>query len=188
MAHYFDKEQDSEFVLKEFECVVNGKRYTFYTAPGVFSAKKLDFGTKTLVNNMQVKGRVLDLGCGIGVVGRVASEKATEVVMTDVNKRACKLAKMNCRKAKVLCGNMYEKIHGKFDVILFNPPQTAGKKICFEMISKAKDYLVDGGNLQVVARHNKGGKTIMLFMKEEYGNVDTLVRSGGYRIYLSKNI
>ncbi len=185
MAHYFDKEQDSGFVLNEFECVVNGKYYTFYTAPGVFSAKKLDFGTKTLVNNMQVKGRVLDLGCGIGIVGRIASEKADEVVMTDVNKRACKLAKMNCKKGKVLCGDMYEKINGKFDVILFNPPQTAGKKICFEMISKAKDYLVKGGSLQVVARHNKGGKTFMLFMEKEFGNIDTLVKSGGYRVYIS---
>tara|TARA_Y100000310_G_C20577600_1_gene761230 strand:+ start:327 stop:893 length:567 start_codon:yes stop_codon:yes gene_type:complete len=186
MVHYYDKKQDSKFELKEFDCVINKKNYTFYSAPGVFSAKKLDFGTKVLVENMQVKGRVLDLGCGIGVVGRIAFEEADEVVMTDVNKRACKLAKMNCRKCSVLCGDMYEKIIGKFDVILFNPPQTAGKKVCFEMISKAKEYLLKGGSLQVVARHNKGGKTFMLFMEKEFGNVDTLVKSGGYRVYISR--
>tara|TARA_Y100000310_G_C20683607_1_gene817601 strand:+ start:1711 stop:2280 length:570 start_codon:yes stop_codon:yes gene_type:complete len=189
MAHYYSPEQDSEFVLKQFDCIINKKEYTFYSAPGVFSGKKLDFGTKVLAQNMKVeKGqRVLDLGCGVGVIARIAFEKGAKVVMTDVNRRAVKLAKMNCRRCKVVCGDMYEKVSGKFDVILLNPPQTAGKKVCLKMIEDAKEHLVKGGSLQVVARHNKGGKTLMLFMEKVYGNIDTLVKSGGYRVYLSEN-
>ena len=186
--HYFSEEQDSEFELKEFETVLNGKEYKFFTASGVFSKKRLDFGTKVLVENMQVHGRVLDLGCGLGVVGSIAAETATEVVMTDINKRAVKLAKMNTKRMKnvtVVQGDQYENVSGKFDVILLNPPQTAGKKVCWAMMADAKKYLVEGGSLQVVARHNKGGKTISLYMLEEYGNMETLCRTGGYRVYKS---
>ena len=188
VEHYFSEEQDSEFELKEFETVLNGKEYKFFTASGVFSKKRLDFGTKVLVENMQVHGRVLDLGCGLGVVGSIAAETATEVVMTDINKRAVKLAKMNTKKlknVKVVQGDQYENVSGKFDVILLNPPQTAGKKVCWAMMADAKKYLVEGGSLQVVARNNKGGKTISLYMLEEYGNMETLCRTGGYRVYMS---
>jgi 16S rRNA G1207 methylase RsmC len=189
VQHYFSEEQDTLFELKEFETVLNGHEYKFYTASGVFSKKRLDFGTKVLVENMQVHGRVLDLGCGLGVVGYVAAETADEVVMTDINKRAVKLAKMNTKKlknVKVVQGDQYANVEGKFDVVLLNPPQTAGKKVCWAMIADAKKYLVKGGSLQVVARHNKGGKTISLYMKEEYGNMETLCRTGGYRVYKSK--
>ena len=187
-SHYFTEDQDSEFELREFETIIKGRRYKFFSAPGVFSKKKLDFGTMVLVNKMQVKGRVLDLGCGVGVVGKIAAETAKEVVMTDINKRAVMLAKMNLKglkNVKIVQGDMYEKVLGKFDVILLNPPQTAGKKVCMEMISKAKDYLIEGGSLQVVARHNKGGKTLSEFMEKEFGNMDTLVKQGGYRVYKS---
>ncbi len=186
--HYFSEEQDSEFELKEFTAVLNGHEYKFYTASGVFSKKKLDYGTKVLVENMQVKGRVLDLGCGLGVVGKVAAESAKEVVMTDINKRAVKLAKMNTKgmkNVKVIQGDQYAKVQGKFDVILLNPPQTAGKKVCLAMISDAKNFLVKGGSLQVVARHNKGGKTLSEYMQKDYGNMETLCRCGGYRVYKS---
>jgi 16S rRNA G1207 methylase RsmC len=96
---------------------------------------------------------------------------------------------MNTKKLKnveVRNGNMYDAINEKFDVILLNPPQTAGKDVCFEMIEKAKHYLVKNGSLQIVARHNKGGKTLMQKMKEVFNNVETLAKKSGYRVYISR--
>ena len=141
---------------------------------------------------MQVgpKETVLDLGCGIGIIGYVAAQKTkNDVVFTDINKRAVKLAKMNTKKLKnaiVVQGDKYEAVKGmKFDVILLNPPQTAGKKACLEMIEDAKKYLNDNGSLQIVARHNKGGETLSKFMEKIYGNMETLAKKGGYRVYKS---
>jgi 16S rRNA (guanine1207-N2)-methyltransferase len=191
MSHYYSPKQDSPLNLSQFTVSLGVREYTFYSGSGVFSKKKIDFGTNILVKNMQIRStdRVLDLGCGIGIVGRVAADMTKgDVVLTDINSRAVKLAKMNTRRlknVKVVCGDMYEKVSGNFDVVLLNPPQTAGKKVCMEMMSKAKDYLTDKGSLQVVARHNKGGKTLSLFMLEVYGNMETLVRQGGYRVYKS---
>jgi 16S rRNA (guanine1207-N2)-methyltransferase len=192
MSHYYSKEQKSPLQLKQIEVVVDGRDYSFYSGSGVFSKNKLDFGTKVLGKYMQVgpKETVLDLGCGIGIIGYVAAQKTkNDVVFTDINKRAVKLAKMNTKKLKnaiVVQGDKYEAVKGmKFDVILLNPPQTAGKKVCLEMIEDAKKYLNDNGSLQIVARHNKGGETLSKFMEKIYGNMETLAKKGGYRVYKS---
>ncbi|MAG77795.1 16S rRNA methyltransferase [archaeon] len=190
MSHYFSEKQESELKLKKIKEILNNREYEFYTASGVFSKKKLDFGTKVLIKNMQIKNtdNVLDLGCGIGVVGKIAAQTAKKVILTDINKRAVKLAKLNTKNKKnitVLHGNMFEKIKEKFTVILLNPPQTAGKKICFQMIEDSKKHLEKNGSLQLVARHNKGGKTLSEYMEKVFGNLKTLVKQGGYRVYLS---
>ncbi|MEK6816316.1 MAG: methyltransferase [Nanoarchaeota archaeon] len=193
MSHYFSQTQESAFKLSTIKDTVRGVRLELSIAPGVFSAKRIDFGSKLLAEKMIIgtNDSVLDLGCGIGIVGIVAAHLTeNEVVLTDVNERACKLAEMNSRKIKnitVVCGYMYEKVkQRKFDVILLNPPQTAGKKICFEMIERAKDHLNPNGTLQIVARHNKGGETLSLKMKEVFGNAKDIAKSGGYRVYISQ--
>ena len=44
---------------------------TIYSLPGVFSAAELDTGTELLLSTIdnKIKGKVLDLGCGAGVIG-----------------------------------------------------------------------------------------------------------------------
>ena len=84
-------------------------------------------------------------------------------------------------------GISIEKINENFDIILLNPPQTAGKKLCFKLIEDAKSHLLQNGSLQLVARHNKGGKELSKKMLEVFGNVKDIAKSSGYRIYISKN-
>lgn len=190
--HYYSEKQSSKYLVSKFKDTLRGVEYEFFTAPGIFSFRKVDFGTRVLVENMKIGSNdsVLDLGCGIGIIGAVAARlTSSRVVLTDVNKRAVKVAKMNVKglsNASVVQGDKFENVKGKFNVILFNPPQTAGKDVCFSMIEESKDYLVSGGSLQLVARHNKGGKTLSLKMEEVFGNVDIIVKKGGYRVYVSE--
>jgi len=81
---------------------------------------------------------------------------------------------------------MFDPVEGKFDVILLNPPQTAGRKLCFRMIEESRKYLKKGGSLQLVARHNKGGRVLSEKMEEVFGNLETIARKGGYRVYVSR--
>ncbi|MDP3728173.1 MAG: methyltransferase [bacterium] len=192
MSHYYSAKQESPLQLKKIEAVLRGKRFSFFTGSGVFSKDKIDYGTAVLAEYMHVseKDRVLDLGCGIGIIGKIAATLTKkEVVLVDVNARAVELAKRNTKgidTVKVFVSDAYEKLHGeKFDVILFNPPQSAGKKLCLQMIADAKEHLNIGGNIQIVARHNKGGETFSKYMQEIYGNVETLCKKGGYRVYKS---
>ncbi len=192
MEHYFSKKQESPLNIKKIRQRIKGIGFEFYTSSGVFSKEKVDKGTLILAENMIIdkNSDVLDIGCGIGILGIVSAKLFNaEVVMSDVNERAVVLARKNAElnnvKAEVYQGNLYEKIKkNDFDVVLSNPPQTAGKEICFQLIVQSINHLKDGGNLQLVARHNKGGGTLSKKMEEVFGNVKVIAKKGGYWIYM----
>lgn len=193
MEHYYSEQQKSLMNIKKINQKIRNVDFEFYTSSGVFSKDKIDKGTLVLAENMVIKNnsKVLDIGCGIGVLGIAAAKLFnSEVVMTDINKRAVMLAVKNLKsnnvEAEVYQGNLYGEVKDNdFDVILSNPPQTAGKEVCFRLIEEAKNHLKNGGNLQIVARHNKGGKTLSKKIKEFFGNVRVVAKKSGYWVYLS---
>ncbi|MBI2658884.1 class I SAM-dependent methyltransferase [Candidatus Woesearchaeota archaeon] len=192
MEHYYSEQQKSLPGIKKIKQKIKGKEFEFYTASGIFSKEKIDKGTLILAENMVIdkNAKVLDIGCGIGILGiAVAKLFNADAAMSDINKRAVMLAKKNCKlnnvKAEIHQDNLYEKIKNyDFDAILSNPPQTAGKNVCFKLIEESKKYLKNGGNLQLVARHNKGGKTLSNKMQEVFGNVKVLAKKSGYWVYM----
>lgn len=196
MEHYYKETQHSRLKLRKIKALLRGKEFEFYTGSGVFSIKKIDKGTELLVNRCIIENNwsVLDLGCGYGVVG-VAIKKLfpdTKITMTDINRRAVKLAKENIKlnnvKAKIIQGDLYEPVKDKrFDTILVNPPFKAGRKLCFQIIEDAKQHLKKKGILQLVAVHNKGGKVLKEKMEEVFGNSKDLDKKSGYRVYISYN-
>ena len=73
--------------------------------------------------------RVLDMGCGTGIMGIVMGlYGADEVIMTDISEKAVKNSRENVRrfglekKAKVLQGDLFQHVKGTFDFIIFNQP------------------------------------------------------------------
>jgi len=195
MEHYYSEKQTSELKIKEIEVNLRENNLKFRTGSGVFSIGKIDKGTKLLIEDCIIKSdwKILDLGCGYGPVGTAIAKAfpSTQILMTDINQRAIKLSKMNIKlnqieNIEVKQSNLYNNISEKFNTIITNPPQTAGKKICFEIIKKSKDHLKKDGLLQLVARHNKGGKELEKKMKEVFNNVKDIAKKSGYRIYVSK--
>ena len=192
MEHYYSEEQTSELKIKKIGQNIKGTAFEFYTASGIFSKDKIDRGTLALAENMIIgkNSKVLDVGCGIGALGIVAAKLfGSTVVMTDINKRAVMLAKKNAElnnvKAEIHQGNLYEKIKDNdFNVVVSNPPNTAGKELCFQLIEESKNYLKQNGSLQIVARHNKGGKTLSNKMEEVFGNVKVVAKKSGYFVYM----
>lgn len=194
MEHYYSEQQKSFLKIKKIGQKIRNADFEFCTSSGVFSKEKIDKGTLILAENMQIakNSNVLDIGCGIGVLGIVAAKLFNaNVVMGDINKRAVMLARKNITlnnvKAEVLHGNLYEKLNkNDFDVVLSNPPQTAGKELCFKLIEESKNYLKYNGSLQLVARHKKGGNTLSKKMEEVFGNVKVIAKEAGYWVYLSE--
>lgn len=193
--HYFTKRPKSKFIIKKINTIIRGVGLAFFTGSGVFSKDKIDFGTLLLVNNCIIEKNwlVLDLGCGYGSVGITIAKVIlnSKVTLIDINERSVMLsrknAKLNGVDVEVIQGDSYDAVkERKFNTILLNPPQTAGKEICMQMIEKAKDHLFPKGLFQLVARHNKGGKQFEKKMKEVFGNVKTIVKKGGYRVYVSE--
>ena len=190
--HYFTEKPSSERSIKEITMDIRGIPFRFRTDRGVFSRGRLDRGTRLLIEAMNLDGvkKVLDLGCGYGPIGIAAAKLSpgSEVVMVDVNSRACELARENVKlnrlaNAKVLPGNGFEPVRGmKFDLILCNPPIRAGKSVVFPLISEAREFLEPGGSLLVVARTKQGSKSILKHMSEVFDVASEIEKGGGYRV------
>ncbi|MCW4014371.1 MAG: methyltransferase [Candidatus Bathyarchaeota archaeon] len=192
-SHYFSKKPSSKDERGKIETVLRGKKYSFITSTGVFSAKRVDNGTRILVENMHIPtvGDFLDLGCGIGVIGIVAASLEPElcVHLTDVNSRAVQLTKLNVQRAGLSNCNTYEGYlyealgDQKFDAIISNPPISAGMhKVVHPMILGAYERLNTGGVLQMVIQSNKGGKMLAGFFDDVFGEHEIVTRKSGYRV------
>ena len=191
MSHYYSQEPNVPLKTKIIEVVIRGERFRFITSSGVFSFGKLDRGTKLLIENMVLEKnwRVLDLGCGYGAIGIVASRFVNYVVMTDINKRAVSIAKKNLKinnvkNAEVRWGHLYEPVKGeRFHSIITNPPVHAGKDVLREIVINAPLHLYDGGLLQIVIRTNQGAKYIKSLMERNFKEVIEVSKGSGFRVY-----
>ena len=186
--HYFSERPSSPERRGLVRCVLRGLELEFLTSSGVFSHRRVDLGTALLIESMELpeEGSVLDLGCGYGPVGVAAGRlrPGLEVVLTDVNERAVELARENLRRNGVangvaLLGGLYGPVAGRrFDVVLSNPPFSAGFR-------GVVGPMVEGGSLQVVVRWGKGGRMVGALMEEVFGGFEVLARGGGYRVLMS---
>ena len=99
MAQYFENDETlkSKEVVKKVK--INNQEFSFITDNGVFSKKGLDFGTRTLLEALEIEkihGKVLDFGCGYGPIGiYIAQNTKSEVHMIDINRRVLELARKN---------------------------------------------------------------------------------------------
>lgn len=188
MAHYFtnDYQPSHEQIIY---VNVRGSSYKFITDNNVFSKKGLDFGTRTLLENLpDVSGDILDLGCGYGPIGIILAENGN-VDMTDINQRSLSLTtknlQLNHRKANVFVSDMYENIDKKYDYIVTNPPVRAGKHILYGILQGAFDYLKEDGELWFVIHKDQGAKTVMKRLAESY-EVKLVTKNKGFYIIMCK--
>ena len=187
MGQYFSNDAlKSE--LRIFKTKIFDREYSFYTDNGVFSKEKLDFGTRTLLETIpinELKGTILDVGCGYGVIDIILGNITTASYEgIDVNKRALHLAEMNAKlngvsNVKFYESNTYENVNQKFNFIITNPPIRAGKKIVYDIVMNAKNYLLDNGVLYIVIRKEQGAKSMMRDL-EEYYHVEVLNKNKGF--------
>jgi len=193
VEHYSSKKPQSELIEKSFETIVRRQRFRFVTPSGVFSFGHIDKGSLLLVDSVSLdKEKVLDFGCGWGFVGVVVKKVFSGIVvtMTDVNERALLYAEKNARgnrvSVQVVQSDLFSKLK-EFDAILVNPPMHAGREVCYSIIEEALKHLSSGGKLYLVAMHNKGGAMLEKKMHDVFGNVETVGKKGGFRVYVSRN-
>ena len=111
-----------------------------------------------LLKRIDKKSKVLDLCCGSGIIGiTVALEAKSNVKLADVDKQAMKMAIKNAKQFKkqyksdvsLVQSDMFEKIKGKFDAIVCNPPYVESEVI-ETLDDSVKNYeprlALDGGN------------------------------------------
>ena len=135
MSQYFDNDNNIKHNKKIIEFYFNDKKYNLYSDNGVFSKDKFDYGTRLLLDSIDISklsGNVLDLGCGIGVVGIILGtiNKNINIDMIDINERAISLVRdnltLNKVKANVLSSDVYSNVNKKYDYIMKKPIQKRG--------------------------------------------------------------
>lgn len=73
-----------------------------------------------LIDDIKEGDRVLEVGCGSGIVSMFAQNHASLVVATDLNPHAVNCARKNGINA--VRTDLFDGIKGHFDLIVFNPP------------------------------------------------------------------
>lgn len=189
MGQYFDNEKLPSKMVKTAAFIL-GKKFVFFTDNGVFSKDGLDFGSRLLLESIplgEVGGKVLDMGCGYGVFGIVLNKVTScEVDMVDVNLRAMHLAELNikenrCIGVNVFESNCYSSVNSKYTSIVTNPPIRAGKKIVYDIVMNARDYLEENGHLFLVIRKEQGAKSLIVDLEKLY-TVEVLNKKKGFFI------
>lgn len=178
------------------ETDLRGLTLKLATEAGVFSRERVDRGTRLLIKHLHVEptDRVLDLGCGYGVVGVVAALLAPNghVTLVDINRRAVDLARRNLRlnavaNAEVHHGDGFAPVYGRsFDLIALNPPIRAGLRLVHRLIEEAKEHLSSGGRFYLVGRTKQGVIRMAEKISEVFGATEEVAKGGGYRLYLAR--
>lgn len=159
---------------------IKGFELEFETSQKCFSPGKIDAGTLAMLSCVEfTKGqKVLDLGCGYGVVGITAAKftDAANVFMVDTDREAIFYSIRNAQQ------NQVEAVHSilsdgldtltecEFDLILCNPPYHADFSVAKRFIEKGFNRLKVGGKMMMVTKR-----------KEWYKNKLTSI-FGGVRI------
>lgn len=195
MNHYFTNDENLKSEIKRIDYKYDSFLFTFLTDNGVFSKNCVDKGTEVLINTYLEKNRekkkVLDIGCGYGVIGIILNKiTGSSIFMTDVNKRSVHLSQLNIKENKLenitaTYSDAYENIDEKYDVIITNPPIRVGNEKLLEILSGASNHLNSNGELWFVIRKDQGALTIAKRLENIY-DIIMINKQKGYMVFLAK--
>ncbi len=191
MAHYFSSDQSQiKSSPKPIRFTIAGQAYDLTTEAGVFSKQGLDFGSRLLLESLEMPegSSVLDLGCGYGPIGIVCARRfLAKVWMADINERAVKTAEANAKAnhiaATVVVSDGFSAIEGTFDYIVTNPPIRAGKTTIYGWFERARQFMNPGGSLVLVIRKDQGAASAETELKRLYESVAIIGKKSGYFVF-----
>ena len=156
MSHYFDT-PEGPAVERSIDVRFWDTGWTFTTASGVFSYDGLDLGTGVLLRTHGPSAsarRVLDLGCGWGVLAVALATAAplAEVDAVDTNERALALTRRNADAHRV--GERVRTLRPedaddgvRYDEIWSNPPIRIGKAALHKVKDTYLEEILQAANL-----------------------------------------
>ncbi len=150
---------------------LEGTDFIIHNHANVFSRASLDIGARFMLEHLPVNhtGRIIDLGCGNGVLGLMALARNPEarVTFVDESYMAMASARLNVSKnlpeaeprARFMVNNCLDGVAAdSADLILCNPPfhqqQAITDHIAWQMFVDAKRVLRHGGDLLLVANRH----------------------------------
>lgn len=174
------------------KAVINETVLTLNTHSEMFSPNAPDTGTLAMLSLTEIKedDKVLDLGCGSGIIGIYAAKLigAGNVVMTDKSDIAAEYAKRNAElngvgEITVYCGDGYENIPDRnFTLIMSNPPYHTDFSVAKTFIEGGYKRLLTGGRMVMVTKREEWYKNKLTSV---FGGVK-VAKLNGYYIFTAE--
>ncbi|MGR5064116.1 16S rRNA (guanine(1207)-N(2))-methyltransferase RsmC [Photobacterium sp. DNB22_13_2] len=180
--------------FRSYPLSIAGTELTIRSLPGVFSHGEFDQGSKLLLETLpSLRGRVLDFGCGAGVIGAVMKTKnpSIELELCDISALAIASAeetfRVNQLEATFTATDVFAALKGPYDYLISNPPFHAGLKTFYaateDFIAKAPQYLRQDGQLVIVANNFLRYPPLI---EESLGSCETTAKNNKFSIYAAK--
>lgn len=144
----------------KIEVDINGIHLSLESESDLFSPSAADRGTLAMISTLELRTgqKVLDLGCGCGIVGIWAALSGAEAVLTDISPNAVACARRNadrngttgCRFVESDGFRQIDETH--FDWILSNPPYHSDYAVARHFIEKGFNRLALGGKMVMVVK------------------------------------
>lgn len=178
--------------FSHYPVAINEIELNVATIPGVFSAGELDDASQLLLENMftRLEGRVLDFGCGSGVLGCYTRllNPSIDLEMVDINLLALACARKTCElnniDAQIYPSDGWKQVKGRVNAVITNPPFHSGIETEYTttegFIRGAKDKMSKHAPFLLVAN---------LFLKyaavieKAFGRCDVLIETSKFRVY-----
>lgn len=195
--YHFELQNAPDFDCKKFWKSYRLNELEIFALPAVFSSSELDGGTKLLLSTFHkadgLKGNVLDLGCGAGVIGASLKKMFPKIKLTMSDIHAMALASSertlaeNQLEGKVVASDVFSHIDGRFDLIISNPPFHDGIDTAYRavesLILQAKNHLTKGGELRIVANAFLPYPDLL---DQAFGSHQLLAKSTKFKVYSAK--
>ena len=178
--------------FKLLQVEILGQQVSLETRPGLFSPEHVDRGTLAMLSHVKIASgmRIMDLGCGCGVVGIVAAKIAGEenVFMSDADPMAVETARRNAERngvggVQVCVSDGFKSVDASgFDLILSNPPYQTDFSVAKGFIEKGFNRLKIGGKLYMVTKRREWYKNKLISV---FGGVE-IHEPDGYFVFIAQ--
>ena len=189
--HYFTADPSAPFQRVPVHAEVWGHDLDLVSGSGVFAQGRLDIGTAVLfrATDPPAGGRILDLGCGYGVIGLACAVAAptARVTAVDVNQRAVLLANENAASLGVadrFAAMTPDRADpaATYDEIWSNPPIRIGKQALHELLLTWLPRLAPEGRAVMVVGKNLGADSLQRWLGEQGFPTDRVASAKGFRV------
>ena len=192
MSHYFTEPSATE-KRRTVDVRFWDTEWQFTTANEVFSADGLDLGTSVLLRESSPPAgatRLLDLGCGWGVIAVALAAACPDAVVdaVDVNPRALALTADNARAHgvgdRVRPSAPHEVDDGvRYDELWSNPPIRIGKEALHELLLTWLPRLKPSGVARLVVGRNLGADSLQRWLVEQGWQCERVASAKGFRVF-----
>jgi 16S rRNA G1207 methylase RsmC len=179
----------------EFDDTLAGESLRFRTTWGLFSPRRIDDGTRMLLDRIEVRPSddCLDLGCGYGPIGLTLARKAPQGITTlvDTNFLAVEYSRRNAElngitNVECVTSNGLAQIRDRrFDLVASNLPAKVGREMLYTYLLDAHEQMNPGGRIYVVTITGLR-RFIEKGFKEVFGNYDKVKQGREYTVAVAE--